>query len=55
MADAREFDEVLAHLAAGRLRPVVDSERPLADSLDAFRRFEAPDLFGKIVVAIPRE
>jgi NADPH:quinone reductase-like Zn-dependent oxidoreductase len=53
MADAQEFDEVLAHLAAGRLRPIIDSERPLADALEAFRRFDAPDLFGKIVVTVP--
>ena len=55
MADAREFDEVLAHLAAGRLKVVVDSERPLDQSIEAFRRFDAPDLFGKIVVTVPAE
>jgi len=53
MADAREFPEVLAHRAAGRLRPVVDSERPLAEAADAFRRFDDPELFGKIVVTVP--
>jgi NADPH:quinone reductase-like Zn-dependent oxidoreductase len=53
MADAREFEEVLGHLAAGRLRPILDSERPLAEAVDAFRRFDAPDLFGKIVVTLP--
>jgi NADPH:quinone reductase-like Zn-dependent oxidoreductase len=53
MADAREFDEVLGHLSAGRLKVVIDSERPLDDAAAAFRRFDAPDLFGKIVVSIP--
>jgi NADPH:quinone reductase-like Zn-dependent oxidoreductase len=53
MAGAREFDEVLGHLAAGRLRPVVDSERPWEEAAEAFRRFDAPDLFGKIVIRIP--
>jgi NADPH:quinone reductase-like Zn-dependent oxidoreductase len=53
MADAREFDEVLAHLAAGRLRPVVDSEHPWEQAAEAFRRFDAPDLFGKVVVTLP--
>jgi NADPH:quinone reductase-like Zn-dependent oxidoreductase len=53
MADSREFDEVLAHLAAGRLRPVVDSERPVEEAVAAFRRFDAPDLFGKIVLTLP--
>jgi NADPH:quinone reductase-like Zn-dependent oxidoreductase len=52
MADAHEFDEVLAHLAAGRLRPVIDSEWPFERAADAFRRFDAPDLFGKIVVNV---
>lgn len=55
MADAREFDEVLGHLAAGRLHPIVDSERPLTEAADAFRRFDSPDLFGKIVVILPIE
>ena len=53
MAGAREFEEVLAHLASGRLRPVVDSERPLEQAAEAFRRFDAPDLFGKVVVTMP--
>jgi NADPH:quinone reductase-like Zn-dependent oxidoreductase len=53
MADAREFAEVLGQLAAGRLQPVVDSERSWEESAEAFRRFDAPDLFGKIVVTIP--
>ena len=52
MAGPREFEEVLGHLAAGRLKPVVDSVHPLDRALDAFRRFDAPDLFGKIVVSL---
>ena len=55
MADAREFEEVLGHLAAGRLRPVVDSAHPFEEAEAAFRRFDAPDLFGKIVVTLPTE
>ncbi len=53
MSDAREFDEVLGHLAAGRLSPVIDSVHPLDRADEAFRRFDAPDLFGKIVLAVP--
>jgi NADPH:quinone reductase-like Zn-dependent oxidoreductase len=53
MASAREFDEVLAHLSAGRLRAVVDSARPLAEGPAAFTRLDAPDLFGKVVLTIP--
>ncbi len=53
MAGAREFQEVLDHLATGRLRPVVDSELPFSEAPNAFRRFESPDLFGKIVLLGP--
>jgi NADPH:quinone reductase-like Zn-dependent oxidoreductase len=53
MASAHEFEEVLAHLAAGRLRAVVDSVAPFDRAEEAFRRFDAPDLFGKVVVQGP--
>jgi NADPH:quinone reductase-like Zn-dependent oxidoreductase len=53
MASAREFGEVLAHLAAGRLRAVIDSVAPFDRADEAFRRFDAPDLFGKVVVRGP--
>jgi NADPH:quinone reductase-like Zn-dependent oxidoreductase len=53
MAGAKEFDTVLAHLAAGRLRPVIDSQFPFESATEAFRRFDAPDQFGKIVVHAP--
>jgi len=52
MSSPGEFSEVLAHLAEGRLRPVVDSVVPLDRAGDAFRRFDAPDLFGKVVVSV---
>lgn len=52
MAGASEFVEVLGHIAAGRLRPVVDSVTPYDRAVDAFRRFDVPDLFGKIVVDV---
>jgi len=53
MSNAREFAEVLEHIAQGRLRPVVDSVTPFEKAGEAFRRFDAPDLFGKIVVELP--
>ncbi len=53
MASAREFREVLAELDHGPLRPVVDSVHPFDRATDAFRRFDAPDLFGKVVVELP--
>lgn len=53
MANAREFDNVISHIAAGRLHAVLDSVRPLEEAAAAFARFEAPDLFGKVVVTLP--
>ncbi len=53
MANAAEFQEVLAHLAAGRLRPLIDSTRPLEQGLEAFHRLESPDLLGKVVLTVP--
>ncbi len=52
MAGPTEFDEVLSHLADGRLRPVVDSVVPFERAAEALKRFDAPDLFGKIVVSL---
>jgi NADPH:quinone reductase-like Zn-dependent oxidoreductase len=52
MANAKEFDEVFSHLAAGRLHAVIDSVRPWEEGSAAFARFEAPDLFGKIVLTV---
>jgi len=53
MSSAREFEAVYQHLADGRLRAVVDTAAPFADAVAAFHRFDAPDLFGKIVVLDP--
>jgi NADPH:quinone reductase-like Zn-dependent oxidoreductase len=53
MSSREEFEEVLGHLAAGRLHAVVDSELPFDRAAEAYRRFDAPDLFGKIVVRGP--
>jgi NADPH:quinone reductase-like Zn-dependent oxidoreductase len=53
MSSAREFAQVYEHLAAGRLRAVVDTAAPFGEAVAAFRRFDAPDLFGKIVILEP--
>lgn len=55
MATAAEFRSVLQELEAGRYRPVVDRSFPFSEASEAFRRFDAPDLFGKIVVRIGPE
>lgn len=53
MATAAEFREVLGHLAAGRLRPVVDRVFPFEEGRAALARLDAPDLFGKVVLRTP--
>ena len=52
MAGPSEFAEVLDHIAAGRVTPVVDSVTPYDGAAEAFRRLDAPDLFGKVVVEL---
>ncbi len=52
MATRREFEEVLAELGRGRLRPVIDSEWTWADGPAAVRHLTSDDLFGKVVLRI---
>jgi len=52
MGNDREFDTVVAELAAGRLTPPVDSVFPLADGRAAFERMAGGEQFGKIVLTI---
>jgi len=47
-----EFDVFLAHCAEAAWRPVIDSVFTLAEAHAAHRRLDAPDRFGKIVLAI---
>lgn len=43
---------VWPHVAAGELRPVIDSVFPLAEAADAHRRIESGDHVGKIMLQI---
>ena len=43
---------VLPHIKAGRIRPVVDSVYPLRDAIEAHRRMEGNENFGKIVLEV---
>jgi zinc-binding alcohol dehydrogenase/oxidoreductase len=48
----REFDALLAHCGEASWRPVIDSVFPLRDAARAHERLDAPDRFGKVVLAI---
>lgn len=52
MGNDAEFDAVAAELRAGRLLPVVDTVRPLADGRAAFERLASGAQFGKLVLAV---
>jgi zinc-binding alcohol dehydrogenase/oxidoreductase len=47
-----EFAAMIEHLAACEWRPVIDSEYALEEISQAHARFEAPERFGKIAIAI---
>jgi zinc-binding alcohol dehydrogenase/oxidoreductase len=47
-----EFAAMIEHLAASDWRPVIDSEYALEEISQAHTRFEAPERFGKIAIAI---
>lgn len=51
-ATRTETLRMLRFMEAASLRPVVDSVFPLERIHDAFRRVQAPDLFGNVVVEI---
>ncbi|HEV3408438.1 MAG TPA: zinc-binding dehydrogenase [Gaiellaceae bacterium] len=55
MGSPREFDALLAHVGEASWRPVLDSVFPLAEAAHAHKRLEAPDRFGKVVLAIDEE
>lgn len=52
MATAREFDEVLAVLASGRMRPVIDRAFPWSEAPAALARLESGDAFGKVLLTV---
>ena len=56
LAKARYAADLEAHvwpmIAAGRLRPVIDSEFPLAEAAAAHRRIESSGHIGKIVLRV---
>ena len=55
MSNEAEFRAVLEHVSSGRLRPVIDSVYPFESAAEAFRHFDGPDLFGKVVVEVAKD
>jgi NADPH:quinone reductase-like Zn-dependent oxidoreductase len=53
MGNDAEFEAIVAELAKGRLKPVVDAVFPLAEGRAAFERMAAGAQFGKIVISVP--
>jgi NADPH:quinone reductase-like Zn-dependent oxidoreductase len=52
MGNRRDFEAVLAKLATGALRPVVDRIYPLREAGTALERLAAGEQFGKIVLSV---
>jgi NADPH:quinone reductase-like Zn-dependent oxidoreductase len=50
MGTMGELHEVLGHVFAGRLKPVVDRAFPLSEIRSAHEYLEKSAMFGKIVV-----
>lgn len=50
MGSLGEVHEIAGHVAAGRLKPVVDAILPLAEVREAHRRLESREVFGKILL-----
>jgi zinc-binding alcohol dehydrogenase/oxidoreductase len=55
LGSPREFDALLAHCAEASWRPAIDSVYPLSEAVKAHERLEAPDRFGKVLLAIDEQ
>jgi NADPH:quinone reductase-like Zn-dependent oxidoreductase len=52
MASKGDLLQLLPHVAAGKLKPVVDRVLPLRDAAEGHRALEAREAFGKIVLTL---
>jgi NADPH:quinone reductase-like Zn-dependent oxidoreductase len=50
MGTMGDLHEVLGHIFAGRLKPVVDRKFPLSETAEAHRYLESGKMFGKVVL-----
>jgi NADPH:quinone reductase-like Zn-dependent oxidoreductase len=55
MGSLAELHEVMKHVEAGRLKPVIDRVMPLSDIREAHRILENREAFGKIVLTMNDE
>jgi NADPH:quinone reductase-like Zn-dependent oxidoreductase len=49
----QEHRDLLAAMSAGRIKPAIDAVYPLAKVVDATRRMEGSEQFGKLVLTVP--
>jgi NADPH:quinone reductase-like Zn-dependent oxidoreductase len=52
MGSIAELHEIMKHVGAGRLHPVIDRVLPLSDIAEGHRILEAREAFGKIVLEV---
>jgi NADPH:quinone reductase-like Zn-dependent oxidoreductase len=50
MGTMDDLHQVLSHIFAGRLKPVVDRTFPLKDAAEAHRYLQSSQMFGKVVM-----
>lgn len=53
MGSTEEFVEMLSFVEKNNIKPVIDTIFPLTEAVDALRRLEAAEQFGKIALSIP--
>ena len=53
MGTKEEFEKVFGIVAAGKMKPIIDTTFPFQDAAEAQRRMEEGRHFGKIVLEIP--
>jgi len=53
MGSDADVSDMLRLVAGSRVEPVIDKAYPLADGVEALKRLDEPDHFGKVVLEIP--
>ncbi len=50
MGTMGDFHEVMKHIFAGKIKPVVDKSFPMREAMAAHQRLEKSEQFGKIIL-----